>query len=184
MSVNLVKKLSAKDLLGNIIDIVKGMEVGDVVEAYAVAGICSSYETGTSTYGTWYRFCGELQGINYLTGEVYRSGKVHVPDILETLILEGISENAVINSEKSTKTTTMYDFDTPIEFSFKVSVERLEPREDKPYGYKYHVRPLTEVAKNDRIQHLVALIEAPMVQTEETLIEAPKGAPKKSGKKA
>lgn len=166
----LLKKISAKDILGNVLDVVKGMEIGMTVEAFAVAGICSAYETGVSTYGSWTRFVGEFQGINYLTGEVCRAPKAHVPDVLESLIMEGIRDSAEVINSKCTKTTQFFGLDSPLEFSFKVSITRLPDNEDNSISYQYITSPMVDVAPNDSISHLTKLImpalAAPEVQTD------------------
>lgn len=155
----LLKKLSAKDILGNVLDVVKAMEIDETKEAFAMAGICSAYETGMSNYGEWVRFCGDLQGVNYLTGEASRAPKAHVPKVLEDLIMEGIADVAEIVDAKSTKTTKHYKFENAIEFSFKVSIKRLRDNEDGSVSYEYITEPMTEVVENDSIAHLTKLIE-------------------------
>lgn len=186
----LLKKISAKDILGNVLDVVKGMEIGTTAEAFAVAGICSAYETGVSTYGSWTRFVGEFQGINYLTGEVCRAPKAHVPEVLESLIMEGIRDRSEVINSKCTKTTQFFGLDSPLEFSFKVSITRLPDNEDNSISYQYVTSPMVDVAPNDSISHLTKLImpalaapDAPKAQRD---IEEETGVPEQpvsAGKK-
>lgn len=157
----LSNKLSAKEILGNVLTVVKSMEVGEIREAFGVAGLCTAYETGVSQFGQWVRFCGDLQATNYLTGEIIRAPKAHVPDILEDLIMTGVKEHASIEKTKCTEHTQWYKLRDPIEFAYKVDLERLEDDDNGAVKYKYITKPLTEVATNDAIGHLTALLEPP-----------------------
>lgn len=180
-TMQLLNKLSAKDILGNVMDVVKDMEIDETKEAFAVAGICGAYETGVSTYGDWVRFVGDFQGINYLSGEPCRAPKAHIPDILEQVLLEGLKETAEIVAEKCTKTGKYFKLESDIEFSYKVSVKRLADKEDGGASYKYIVTPMTEVAANDKLSHLTALIEPPKEEVKE---EKPKSKGKAKEKAA
>lgn len=170
----LLKKLSAKEILGPVHTIVAEMAVGDVKDAYAVAGTCNAYETGTSTFGDWTRFVGDLQGVNYITGEVMRAPKAHVPDTLEAVFLTGIAEHSTVVGEKCTKNTKFYELDKAIEFAYQVRIERLEDKDDGAISYKYICVPKTEIKQNDGIAHLTRLISPPN--------EAPEPEPKEKPK--
>ena len=176
-NVQLLKKLSARDILGSVVSVVSEMEIGDRKDAYAVAGICEGYETGTSTYGEWTRFCGDLQGVNYITGEIFRAPKAHVPDVLEMLILDGVKENSEVIGSKCTKNTQYYRLDNSLEFSFKVAIERLDNDESGAVKYRYIPQPMIDIAPNNAIAHLIQHI---LPGPSGTLEQAPKA---KKGKK-
>ena len=153
-------KLSAAEILGNVVDIVKNMDIGDKVQAYALGGLCEAYETGVSTFGEWIRFVGEMQALNYTTGEQVRATKAHIPEVLQDLLMAGIRDSAEIVASKATKTTQYYKLATPIEFSYKVDIIRMPDDEKEGIKYKYVVSPLTDVVENDKLQHLTSLFPA------------------------
>lgn len=158
----LIKKLSAKDILGPVVKLVKEQfKVNDQKMAYSVAGIATGYETGISTYGTWVRFIGDFQATNYLTNDVIRAGKAHIPDVLESALLASIAELNLEGVKKSAKggDITSYTLPSPIEFAYKVEIIRKEDNEDGSVSYEYITTPVTKVAENDRLGHLTALLE-------------------------
>ena len=111
-----------------------------------------------------------LKFTNYITGEVYRSGKAHIPDVLEAVIMMGISENTEA-AVKDGKGITTAKLKQPIEFAYKVSIERKADNEDGSISYQYQTQPLTEIKTNDQLSHLSAL-----------LLDAPAEAPAKAAK--
>lgn len=183
----LLGKISAKEILGNVNVVVREMKVGDVRQAYGVAGICDAYETGVSQFGEWHRFIGGFQAVNYVTGEEIRASKAHIPQVLEELLLNGIRESSEVESARSTKHTTFYKMTSPVEFAFEVGIERLEDGENGELNYKYITSPKTEMKRNDAISHLTALLSPPesadageeTIAPEETIAQAaPKTKPK------
>lgn len=179
----LLKKITAKDVLGPVLAVVKAMEIDTMKEAYAVAGIATGYETGISTYGEWVRFIGDFQATNYVTGEICRAEKAHVPDVLQSAILSGIGELEGVVSSSEGGNITKYKLEQPIEFAFKVDITRNADKEDGAVSYEYITTPLTVMAENDSLSHLTNLLPAP--GSVSTSTEAPpKKAAKKSGKKA
>ena len=170
----LTKKISAKEILGNVVDVVKEMEIGSIIEAYGVAGICKAYMTGISTFGEWVRLIGEFEAVNYVTGEQVRGSGVHVPDVLQEALFAAVGDKFVRNDKKCTKDNEYFELNAPIEFAFKVDIERLEDKENGAINYKYHTKPMTKVAENDGLSHLTKLIAS---------IAPPKEVEEKSGKK-
>ena len=154
-------KLSAAEILGNVIQIAKSLEINESIQAYSVAGICEKYETGTSTFGEWTRFMGSFIAINYITGEEIQSGKAHIPNILEEILLSGIASTAKIEAQKEGKSGAVYKLAEPIEFAYVVSLKRLADDEKGGVNYKYQVEPKTEVKTNDQLGHLTSLLPPP-----------------------
>lgn len=169
----LLKKITAKDVLGPVLDVVKAMKVSTQQECYAVAGIARGYETGMSNYGEWVRFVGDFQAVNYLTGEEMRGAKAHIPDVLKDAILAGIGELEGVVQSTPAGNITKYTLESPIEFAFKVEIARKEDNEDGSVSYEYITSPLTEMAANDGLAHLTKLLPT----------AAPKDKAKKSGAK-
>ena len=174
----LATKLSAKEILGSVTELAKSMEIGQRIEAYALAGSCNGYETGVSTYGEWVRFIGNMQAVNYVTGEETRAEGAHIPRVLESLLMANIGDSATHVQSKSTKDTNFYSLESAIEFAFKVDIIRMEDEENGAVNYKYVVEPLTEVKENDAISHLTALL--PPVKT---LASPEKAVDKKTNQK-
>lgn len=155
----LLKKISASDILGNVVAIVKDMEVGQRIEAFAVAGICDAYETGISQYGEWVRFVGSFEAVNYTDGEVIRAPAAHVPDVLQAVMLDGVKEHAEVVKSKCKEHSTYFQMDRSIEFAYKVEIERLPDTDKEINNYKYITSPMVDIAANDSIGHLTKLIQ-------------------------
>ena len=157
----LLKKLSAKDILGPVMNTVKEMEVGETRECYAVAGISSGYEKGMSGYGEWTRFVGDFQATNYITGETMRAPKAHIPEVLQSAILSGVGELDEVTESTKAGNINKAVFSSQIEFAFKVAIIRHPDDESGAISYEYITSPLTEMAPNDSLSHLTGLIAAP-----------------------
>lgn len=172
MSQELLKKISAKDVLGNVTDIVRGMVIGETIDAYAVAGKCEGYEKGLSTFGEWIRFIGDFSVINYVTGESLRGAGCHVPNLLEGIIMNGVAEKAEVVASKCTKTSQYFKLGDAIEFAYKVGLTRLvDDVQTGGISYKYKVMPLTELATNDSIAHLTKLLPPPKQKVVAEVVE-------------
>jgi hypothetical protein len=171
MSVTLTKKISAADLLGNVKKYVReNFEIGEAKLCFGVAGFCNAIEEGTSQYGDWSRFVGDFQATNYITGEIFRSEKCHVPSVLEAVLLRDLESMKADVKELQHSTVTKLTGE--IEFAYTVQIIRHEDSDDGAVSYEYITTPRTEVTESDRVSKLSALI-APDV------IEKPKALPKK-----
>lgn len=158
MSLTLVAKISAKDLLGPVAKVVKeNITVGERKDVFGVAGMCDAIEEGTGTYGEWARFKGEFQAVNYLTAEVFRSEATHVPSVLESVLLRDLQ--SMRDTVKELKHSTVTALTGPIEFAFTVAIERLEDEDNGAISYKYICTPKTELKQNDKISHLTKMLE-------------------------
>lgn len=165
MSITLLKKIGASDLLGPVAKVVReNLEVGQTKIAFGVAGICSKLESGTGTFGEWTRFVGDFQATNYFTGEIFRSEKTHVPTVLEAILLRDMEP--LKSSIKELQHTTITDLTQDCEFAFTVSLKRNEDDDKGGVSYEYICTPKTEIKANDRISHLSAMLqlEAPAEQ--------------------
>ena len=177
-NVTLVNKISAADLLGKVGKFVReNIEVGERCKAFGVAGVCEAIETGTSTFGEWTRYVGDFQAVNYVTGDVYRSERAHVPTVLSAILERDLG--ALKTGEvKENKHSSTYPLSTSAEFAFSVDIVRNpDDEESGAVSYEYVTTPKTQIAANDRISHLTGLlgVETP------TALEA-KPAAKKAAK--
>jgi hypothetical protein len=151
----LLKKITAKQLLGDVAKYVKeNVEVGESKQLYAVAGIARGIETGVSAYGEWVAFKGKMLATIYHSGEIAQSAKAFIPEPLCSHLREAMGEHE------------------EIEFAFEVGVARKED-DERGVNFEYTVNVLTEVQEADELAHLTKLIPA---------LEAPKVAPKAKAK--
>ena len=150
MSVTLTKKISAVDLMGNVAKYVRAnFEIGETKLCFGVAGFCNQIEEGTSQYGDWVRFVGDFQATNYMTGEIFRSEKCHVPSVLEAVLLRDLEP--LKSDVKELKHSTIANLTSEIEFAYTVQIIRHEDKDDGAVSYEYITTPRTEVAVSDRV---------------------------------
>lgn len=139
MSVTMLKKLGAKQILGNVRQTVKEFcaNDGDVIPAYSVFGTANGVKSGVSQYGDWTAFVGNMEAINHASGERFAAVQCFIPDPLQTILLKGLEEHE------------------NIEFSFTVKVKR---RDDLKEGYEYLVEPHKQATEADPLEKLRALV--------------------------
>jgi len=138
----LLKKMSAKHIVGNIAKFVEGIEEdGACKEAYRVFGKITDVRTGNSTYGDWTMFKGVFEAIAY-DGETFRAGEVAIQEPMESLLLAALREH------------------DEVEFGMIVELKR---RDDLERKYEYVVTPIVEPTENDPLAHLrQAALPAPV----------------------
>lgn len=150
-------------------------------EAFPIAtfiGTARAHETVDSPYGDSTRILGNFEGINLRTGEVFRANKAFLPEVIESILVEGID------------TLDPDDPKASIEFALEIGVQHSEKGN---MGYAYTVKPLVPLKENDSLGHLRAHAEAvlkalpapqpvkaPVAETTETQAES---TPAKKGKK-
>ncbi len=180
MSITLLKKIGASDILGKVATVVReNLEVGEQVNAYGVAGVCAKIEKGTSAFGEWTRFVGDFQAVNYITGETFRSEKTHVPNVLEAVILRDLKP--LLGASTELTHTTVTALSDEVEFAYTVQLKRLEDDDKGGVSWEYVTTPKTELKQNDRISHLTKMLSIDAPAEEPALIEKvekPKAAPK------
>lgn len=146
MSITMLKKLGANQILGNVKRVVAENCANDkdVYSAYSIYGTSNGIKTGTSQFGEWTAFVGTMEAINHVTGEHFAAVSCFIPEPLSTLLKEALTENE------------------NIEFAFSVSVKR---RDDLKEGYEYLVTPHKAAQEADPLEKLRALIPAPKTET-------------------
>lgn len=160
----LVKKLGAKQILGNVKKTVAEncAKDGDTFRAYSIAGICNGIKTGTGTYGQWTAFQGKMEATNYASGEAFAAVQCFIPEPLQSMLLDALE-----------KTDT-------VEFAFSVHVKR---RDDLKEGYEYIVEPHMKAQEADPLAALRALLPAPAKSAQIDIEEVIEPAPAKGKKK-
>lgn len=158
MAASLLKKMSAKAIVGNVKEVAKSIEHdGDKTPLYNVYGICTGIETGEhQTNGPWIGFKGSFGAINLVTGEEFSATKCFLPDPMP-----GLLENAMRDNDS-------------VEFALEVALKR---RDDLAVGYEYMVTPLIDAQEADPLAHLkakalpkasVQQLDAPKAEAAET----------------
>lgn len=147
MSITIVSKLTIKTM--------KAQPARHSVKAEemiaTIYGRCTAKKPGTSDHGEYIRFKGEFEGVNAKTGDVYRSGELIVPKVLENLLDSAISlEDA-----------------NAVDFAVEVWVE---PNERSITGYSYSIKPLIKPAESDALAGLREMIAS----STQPALEAPK----------
>lgn len=163
----LVKKLGAKQILGNVKQVVKDSceKDGDTYKAYSIIGQANGIKTGTSQYGEWCAFTGRMEAVNYVTGESFAAMQCFIPEPLQSMIRNALSET------------------DSVEFAFTVIVKR---RDDLKEGYEYLVEPHKQAQEADPLAALRAMLPPPSkaVQADiEEVTGAPAQLASKKGKK-
>ena len=140
---DLLKKISAKQVVGNVKKVVADSlkNDGDKMDLYNVIGIATGVKTGETDYGPWIAFTGQFEATNIETGEVFQSGKCHMPEPLDQMIHDVIVQ----------KDTDGNPAVESVQFAYTVGVKR---RDDLQVGYEYTLR---EIVSADAADPLAAL---------------------------
>lgn len=129
----LLKKISAKTLIGDIKQVIEGYKDGENVILFHVFGRANGIKTGTSNFGEWLCFEGQFEAVNVSTGETSQAPKCFLPDPIESMLVNALKDNAVV------------------EFALEVGVKA---NSKLPMGYEYIVNPLVEVKQSDDLKVL------------------------------
>lgn len=167
MSVTMLKKLGAKQIVGNVKSAVVNycQNDGDKVSLYTIIGIANGVKTGTSNYGPWVAFQGKFEASNHVDGLNYASNQAFIVEPLQSMLMAAL------------ETTD------EIRFAITVDVKR---RDDLNQGYEYLVTPHIHAKENDPLEDLRAAIPkiaAPLklaAPEPEAVEETPKAPAKKS----
>lgn len=119
------------------------VQPGKPVTLAAIYGSASRHESVTTTFGDSTRFVGNFEAVNAADGEIFRSGKMFLPSIVEELLRDAV--DAV--GEGS------------VEFALEIGAEHSEKGN---MGYAYTVRPLRKMAESDSLAHLRAEVAEKM----------------------
>lgn len=137
----LVKKITNRDVLGNVKALVResGKKEGEVIPGYTVIGQVINYTTGESDNGPWVKLKGRFRATRASDDEVFASAVAMLPDeatdpICAALTLDDVSS---------------------IDMAFSVDV-RIE--DDSITGYVYVVKPLIAPSEDDPLERLAAQV--------------------------
>lgn len=129
----------------------------------SIYGRVRGKKVGQSTFGDFIKFEGEFEGVNLATGEVFRSGALILPKVLESLLAGAV------------------DGENTVDFAVEVWAK---PSEKGNTGYEYGIKPLIEPAASDELAQLRQTVKAAALPApaKEAAPEAPTAAAKGKGK--
>ncbi|WWT38939.1 ssDNA binding protein [Enterobacteria phage PRDroyal] len=129
----------------------------------SIYGRVRGKKVGQSTFGDFIKFEGEFEGVNIATGEVFRSGALILPKVLESLLAGAV------------------DGENTVDFAVEIWAK---PSEKGNTGYEYGVKPLIEPAASDELAALrnqvKAALPAPAAAAGEAAAEAKPAAKAKA----
>lgn len=105
----------------------------------SIYGRVRGKKVGQSTFGDFIKFEGEFEGVNIATGEVFRSGALILPKVLESLLVGAV------------------DGENTVDFAVEIWAK---PSEKGNTGYEYGVKPLIEPAASDELASLRNQVKA------------------------
>lgn len=135
MSATLMKKLSAKGIMGTLI----APEVGVEAEQFVVMGYAKGYEIKPTTFGDSTAFHGSFKAVNKISGEAFQASTLYLPDVASDLL-----KGAVDGAEGGA-----------VEFGFNISLVGVAGKVPGETGkYEYRCAPLMETSENDPLELL------------------------------
>lgn len=154
----LVKKISAKAVMGDVKKMVRDHADGDVVPLLNAYGRATGFKTGSSDHGNWTSFIGNFEAVNLMTGEEFQARQIFLVEPLQGMLLDQLS-----GAES-------------VDFAYTLAVV---VNEKLPTGYEYRITPITELKRSDELESLRQLAGAPSLK----LLAAPAVEPETKAKK-
>jgi hypothetical protein len=108
-------------------------------------GMLTETQTIDTTYGTSVCFKGEIEALNMVTGEIFRSGKMYLPEIAEVPLTTAMASLA--SGDK-------------LKFGLEILVEKNQSAKGG-CKYKYAVRSLIELSQDDELAKMRLALPAP-----------------------
>jgi len=154
----LVKKISAKSIIGDVKKLVKTRENGDVIPLMNAYGRATGFKTGNTDFGAWTAFTGNFEAVSLVTGEEFQGRQIFLVEPLQGMLMDQLA------SAES------------VDFAYTLSVV---VNESLPMGYEYRINPITEIKRSDELESLRQLAGKPSLLQ----LAAPEVEPKKASKK-
>lgn len=118
------------------------------VPVLRVWGIVSNRQPGTSQFGNYMKFMGEIAAINLLTGEEARSQALILPQVAETVV------NSLFDKAAKDNASAQIALEVTVEFN---NSQKGGTR------FRYGVRPLIEFKGEDALASMAKQLPAPAV---------------------
>lgn len=170
----LVNKLSVKTVVGNVptigvevpkmqggVPVVKdGATVMETVQRgikqnlMRVFGQCDKTKPIVTHLGESTEFQGQFEATNALTGEVYRSNKLFLPPLVESLVKEQVAAAIVAAEKAAADAGQKFDGKAGVQFAFDIGADSA----NNAHGYQYTIVPLTAPAQSDPLALMKAAL--------------------------
>lgn len=133
MAVKLVKKITSRDVMGNMKQIVResGKKDGESIELFTVIGQVIGHTTGESTFGPWIKLKGRFRATNKITGDVFNSAVAMLPDEATTPLLVVLAVDGAASVDMAFDVNAKVDDNTAVGYVYEV-VPLMAPSEDDP----------------------------------------------------
>lgn len=133
------------------------------VELAHIYGVAREFRTGSSNYGFYDKFMGDLEATNLETGEVFVGRSMLLPAVAEAMLKEALisvgAEAGKVGQGKLPDTEGKVA-DVPVEFGFIIGAKPNKKKtrdgeEDKSgQGYEWTVKTFTPSKRSDALAHL------------------------------
>lgn len=117
-----------------------------------VFGQCDAMKPITTNFGTSMEFQGQFEATNALTGEVYRSSKLFIPDLVESIIVAQVEAALAAGKEAADAAGVPFNGKAGVQFAFDIGADSA----NNAHGYQYTITPLVQAAANDPMEALRA----------------------------
>lgn len=137
----IVKKLSAKTLVGIVKSYAKDLQPGQSIDLFKVVGVASGLKVGTSNYGEWTALMGQFVAealVGAKAGQRFRTGQMFLPDVALNMVAPVVGNLGKGDS---------------VELAFTVGIQH---DDDSSTGYIYDASFLIEPKENDPLEALLA----------------------------
>lgn len=135
MPATLLKKISAKTVMGNVKEIAKTMKDGEKKDLFKILGVCKGFKQDESTYGQYTEFHGSFYAVDMCSGMEYESAKAFLIDPWTDMLISALDGN------------------DSVEFAITISILA---RDELPMGYEYIGSPMVETKRADPLAALKA----------------------------
>jgi hypothetical protein len=145
----LVKKLSAKSVIGNILalfpretTVVDGKEIkkivlGTEIDLLRVIGVARGIKRGTTNFGEWTAFKGQFEGVRLDDGEIFRSSDLFLPEVATDMLVPVVMEHG----------------EEGVQFAFTIGARAVADRAaPEIVKYEFICKPLVEVSQTDPLE--------------------------------
>lgn len=167
----LLKKMSAKEVIGNILarfpknTETKQPDLGAALMLFRVMGVAQSFAQDNSTYGQYTVFKGQFEAIDHKTGEIFRASKLFLPEVAEELLISAVAK-------------CVQDGGTGVTFGFDVGAKIVTDRANAGImKYEYIVTPLIDVAVDDPLAALKKTLPPLAIEAPKAKETAPESKP-------
>jgi len=144
MTVKLVKKITSRDVMGNLKEVIResGKKNGDTVPLFTIIGQVIGSSAGESQYGPWIKIKGRFRATNKINGDIFNSAVAMLPDEAITPLL------TVLAIDGASSVDMAFDISAKIDDSTAV-------------GYVYVCEPLMKPSEDDPLARLALTLDKP-----------------------